>query len=313
MKPRAFVTGIAGMDGFHLAPQLAKLGYEVFGLVRRNSQSYLGNFDGIGDLPDELHFIEGDVLDLKGLQEILASVQPQLVFNLAAQSHVGTSYHLVDYTLQVTGIGAINVIRACEGVPGVRIYQASSSEMFGATDKSPQNEETTLAPISPYAIAKTMAHHYAEMMRKRGMFVSCGILFNHESEYRGANFLTQKVARAAAFHDHIKLGNLDAIRDWGYAPEYTKGMISILLHDIPDTFVLATGQGHTVEEFVRLAYDWVGLNYREYCECGSADLVRPIEAGPLVGDYSKANRILKWKPKTTFPELIGKMVDFHRY
>lgn len=313
-KPKAFITGITGMDGYHLTWQLINSGYEVYGLVRRNSQSRLGNFDGIPEeiLRTQIHFIEGDILDLKSLQDIMEMVKPDLVFNLAAQSHVGTSYHLVDHTLQVTGIGAINVIRACEQLPKVKIYQASSSEMFGQTLDSPQNEATTLAPISPYAIAKTMAHHYAEMMRKRGMFISCGILFNHESEFRGANFLTQKVALAVANKEKLSLGNLDAVRDWGYAPEYTYGMILMLEHDTPNTYVLATGEGHTVKEFVQRAYKYVGLDFEEYCTYNNSDLVRPLEAGPLIGDYSKANTILHWKPKITFYELIERMVRYHQ-
>jgi GDPmannose 4,6-dehydratase len=311
MKRNVFITGITGQDGSYLAEQHLLRGDNVHGLVRRNSTNNLGNIEHI---KDRLELFEGDLTDLSGLRETLKLIQPDYVYNLAAQSHVGTSYDLPDYTMQVTGMGAMNLFQAVWDIcPEAHVYQASSSEMFGLTSGGTfgQNEMTKFDPISPYAVAKMAAHQMAHIWRKRGLWVSCGILFNHESERRGDKFLTSKVAKAAAHKRPVVLGNLKAMRDWGYAPEYTEGMTMILEHPVPDDFVLATGKTVSVEDFVEKCYEAMGLNWLQYVTI-SDEFKRPVETAPLKGDATKAHNVLGWHHKTDVDGLATRMVDYFR-
>lgn len=306
MKKVALISGITGQDGSYLAEQCLKDGMEVHGLVRRASSSNTSRIDHI--LP-QITLHEGDILDLGNLVNLMHAVRPDWIFNLAAQSHVGTSYSMPAYTIQVTGMGAINMMEAMkQACPHARFYQASSSEMFGHTDGNAQNESTVLKPISPYAAAKTMAHHMANIYRQQGYFVACGILFNHESPRRGDNFLTQKVVKAVARGEKLSLGNLDAWRDWGYAPEYTYSMVKIMCHDVPMDFVIGTGEAHKVSEFVELAYKLAGMEWKDYVTIDPT-LYRPIEAGPLFADYSRARNLLNWRPQVYFERLVQIMLD----
>ena len=308
---KVFITGITGQDGSYLAEQHVARGDEVHGLVRRNSTNNLGNIE---NLKDALHLYEGDVTDISRLRDVLGSIMPDYVYNLAAQSHVGTSYDLPEYTMQVTGLGAMNVFQAVWDIcPDARVYQASSSEMFGLTPPGTfgQNEMMRFDPISPYAVAKLTAHHMAHIWKKRGLFVSCGILFNHESERRGDKFLTSKVAKAAAKKEHVVLGNLLAFRDWGYAPEYTQGMTMMLEHSTPQDFVLATGKSVKVEEFVQKCYEYVGLNWLQYVSRDD-NFLRPIETAPLKGDATKAHNLLGWHHTTDIDGLVQKMITFYQ-
>lgn len=309
---KAIVTGASGMDGSYLVEDLLSFGYEVWGIVRRNSTNNLGNLQEwvLGNRNFKL--TEGDITDFSFLSDLFSAVQPDQIYNMAAQSHVGTSFELPNYTLDVTGLGAINVMQSMKTeCPNAKLLQASSSEMFGNAKESefPLNENAPLRPISPYAVAKTAAHHMAGIMRKRGLWVSTSICFNHESLRRGEKFLTAKVAKAAAKKEKVRLGNLDAIRDWGYAPEYVKGMQMILDHSEPDDFVLATGEGHSVREFVELAYDLMGLNPEEYVEFNVPEFVRPVELNKLIGNPMKAKRLIKWIPEIGFERLVEIMLD----
>jgi GDPmannose 4,6-dehydratase len=309
---KAIVTGASGMDGSYLVEDLLSFGYEVWGIVRRNSTNNLGNLQEwvLGNRNFKL--TEGDITDFSFLSDLFSAVQPDQIYNMAAQSHVGTSFELPNYTLDVTGLGAINVMQAMKTeCPNAKLLQASSSEMFGNAKESefPLNENTPLRPISPYAVAKTAAHHMAGIMRKRGLWVSTSICFNHESLRRGEKFLTAKATKAAAKKEKVRLGNLDAIRDWGYAPEYVKGMQMILDHSEPDDFVLATGEGHSVREFVELAYDLMGLNPEEYVEFNVPEFVRPVELNKLIGNPMKAKRLIKWIPEIEFESLVEIMLD----
>lgn len=304
---KALISGITGQDGSYLAEQLLFCGWEVHGIVRRTSNSNLGRIGS--DFLDKVHLHDGDITDLGNLTNLFAEIQPEWIFNLAAQSHVGSSFKMPEYTMQVTGIGAMNMMEAMkQACPEAKLYQASSSEMFGSSLDEFQNERTPLRPISPYAIAKTAAHQMAHIYRSEGLFVSCGILFNHESPRRGDNFLTKKVIKAIARKEKIQLGNLNAIRDWGYAPEYTEAMMRILNHKTADDFVIGTGMGYSVQEFVQTAYEMAGLNWLHYVTIESS-LYRLIEAGPLVADYSKAKNCLGWTPQTNFRQLIRIMLD----
>lgn len=310
MTNRVLITGITGQDGSYLAEFMLNDGWEVHGLVRRSSTPNTERLEGL------LHQIvlhPGDMTDLASLINILKEVQPQQIYNLAAQSHVGYSFDAPLSTLDITGVGAVRLMEAAfQVVPNVRFYQASSSEMYGVPRQVPQNEDTPFNPISPYAVAKVMAHHYAKMYREKGLFISCGILNNHESERRGSTFLTSKVAKAAAQRQHVTLGNLNAVRDWGYAPEYVAAMRLILDQRLPEDFVLGTGVGHRVRDFVAQAYAQVGLDWQEYVHFNEA-LVRPIEAGPLVADPCKALKVLWWKPQHTFVDLVARMVEHFRF
>ena len=302
MNKRALIFGITGQDGYYLSRQLLAKGYEVWGLVRRQP---------VEILPCSYHI--GDITSYVSVMEILQDSNPDEVYNLAAQTHVGQSYDDPDLTLRITGLGAANIFRAIweyqqKTGKDIRVYQAGSSEEFGITTAPMQNELTPLNPVSPYACAKVLAHNMAHMYRQMGMKVWCGLLFNHESPKRPTRFVTTKIARAAALHQTLKLGNLDAVRDWGYAPEYTEGMWQMLQSDIPDDYVLATGESHSVREFLEVAYMSQGLLWEAYVSLNT-NLKRPLDAGPLCGDASKAYCKLGWIPKTKFDQLVKILVN----
>lgn len=327
MGKKALITGITGQDGPYLAELLLEKDYEVFGMVRRSSAPNYWRFKRI---IGQIHLVDGDLLDPISLVELLRKVKPDEIYNLAAQSHVGRSFEQPGVTLAITGKGAVDLILAARDVaPEARFYQASSSEMFGdVRGKVPQNEETPFNPANPYAVAKLYAHHMARIYRREGMFITSGILFNHESPKRGEHFVTSKVAYGAACckigvnnsdrldekgkpmvrNGKLVLGNLEAVRDWGFAGDYVEAMWLMVQREKPDEFVIATGVGHTIKDLCEVAFSHVGLNWSEYVET-TETLVRPYETGPLIGDASKAKKILGWRPKTSFEELITMMVD----
>lgn len=310
-KRRALITGITGQDGSYLAEFLLDQEYEVVGMVRRSSTV---NFERIYHIQDQLEIVSGDLLDQASLIDILERYRPHEVYNLAAQSYVQTSWSQPVFTGEVTALGVTRLLDAVRLVdPDIRFYQASSSEMFGKVREIPQNERTPFYPRSPYGVAKVYGHWITVNYRESyDLFAVSGICFNHESPRRGHEFVTRKIARAAARIKHgiekeLHLGNMDAKRDWGYTPDYVKGMWQMLQQESPEDYVLATGKTHTVEQFVTLAFDSVGLDYRNYV-IQEPRLMRPADVDLLVGDPSKANIKLGWQAKTTFGELVALMV-----
>jgi GDPmannose 4,6-dehydratase len=308
---KALITGVTGQDGSYLAEFLLAKGYEVTGLRRRTSQL---STERIRHL-EGLRLEDGDLLDQASLIRVLEKVEPDEVYNLAAQSFVGTSWRQPILTGNVTGLGAVRLLEAIRTVnPAIRFYQASSSEMFGKVQAVPQTEETPFYPRSPYGVAKLYAHWITVNYRESyGMFTCSGILFNHESPRRGLEFVTRKIAHGVAQiklgqAGELRLGNLDARRDWGFAGDYVQAMWLMLQQPQPDDYIVATGEAHTVREFVELAFDHVGLNWQEYVVV-DPDLFRPAEVDLLVGDAGKARRVLGWAPAVSFPELVRMMVD----
>ena len=312
----AVITGISGQDGSYLAELLLGKGYEVHGMVRRSSQYFIGrdagtDFADFIPKHDQLFLHYGDLSDYTSIDRIIRAAKPNEIYNIAAMSDVRVSFDIPEYTGDVTGIGALRVIDSVRnnGLSDTRIYQASSSELYGKVLETPQSETTPFYPRSPYAVAKSYAFWMSKNYRESyGMFVSNGILFNHESPRRGPNFVTSKICRAAAAilngkQEKLFLGNLDAKRDWGYAPEYVEGMWRILQHDKADDFVLATGETHTVREFLDEAFSHVGLDWNKYVQI-EKHLLRPAEVDILCGDASKAERDLGWKTQTTFKDLV---------
>ena len=315
---RALITGITGQDGSYLAEFLLGRGYEVHGIKRRSSSFNTSRLDSIyTDWHEEsarlfLHF--ADLSDASSIWQVLYDVQPDEVYNLAAQSHVRVSFDMPEYTCEITANGALRVL---EGIRRIglkcRFFQAGSSEMFGS-EAAPQNEETRFHPRSPYACAKVFAHHATVNYRESyGVFACNGILFNHESPRRGETFVTRKIARAAAeiklgLRSKVQLGNLDAHRDWGYAPEYVEAMWLMLQGDTPDDYVVGTGVTTSVRDFLHLAFDHVGLDWHDYVEIDPR-YFRPAEADVLQADPSKARRVLGWKHKVTVWQLAPLMVD----
>lgn len=315
---RALVTGITGQDGSYLTELLLEKGYEVHGLVRRSSTFNTDRIDHIYVDPHtpgarlKLHF--ADLSDASRLVTLIASIQPHEVYNLAAQSHVRVSFDEPEYTADTTGLGTIRLLEAIRAAGSdARFYQASSSEMFGATPP-PQNEETPFYPRSPYGVAKVYSYWITKNYREAyGMFASNGILFNHESPRRGDTFVTRKITRAVAriatgVQSELYMGNLDAVRDWGYAPEYVEAMWRMLQHDEPDDFVVATGTSYTVRDFLELSFGHVDLDYRDYVRFDERYL-RPTEVDALIGDPSKAQDRLGWTPKVLTPRLAQIMVE----
>ena len=315
---RALISGITGMDGSHLTDLLLSKGYEVHGIVRRSSSFNTGRIDHAYQDPHErerrlfLHF--GDLADGGSIERILGDVKPDEVYNLGAQSHVRVSFDLPEYTMDVTGLGALRLFEAARrACPNARIYQASSSEMFGNA-YMPQFERTPFAPCSPYAVAKVMAHHAAQTYRQSyGMHIVCGILFNHEGPRRAETFVTRKIARAVARivrgeQDVLYLGNLAAKRDWGYAPEYMDAAWRMLQLDKPRDLVIATGETHTVGEFLEAAFRRAGLDPAGHVMIDPV-YFRPTEVNHLCGDASEARRVLGWEPKVKFKDLVDIMVD----
>lgn len=318
MTKRALITGITGQDGSYLAELLLGKGYEVHGLIRRASTFNTARIDHLyvdrhsADARMFLHY--GDLSDGARLVTLLAKLAPDEVYNLAAQSHVRVSFEEPEHTADTTGTGTIRMLEAVR-LSGIstRFYQASTSEMFGASPP-PQNEQTPFYPRSPYAAAKVYSHHITKNYREAyGIFAANGILFNHESPRRGETFVTRKITRAVAAikagrEDSLYLGNLDAIRDWGYAPEYVEGMWRILQADEPDDYVFATGIGISVREFVTIAFDHAGLDWEKYVKFDD-NYLRPTEVDALRGDASKAHIQLGWKPTVDGRELARLMVD----
>ncbi len=319
MPKRALITGITGQDGSYLAELLLSKGYEVHGLRRRSSSFNTSRIDHLisdfrHDKGARLFLQYADLTDSTSLIKILYNLQPDEIYNLGAQSHVHVSFEIPEYTCDVTGLGTIRILEAVRetGIK-TRIYQASSSEMFGSTPP-PQSEKSPFHPRSPYACAKVFAYHAAVNYRESyGMYVSNGILFNHESPRRGENFVTRKVTRAIArikrgLQDKLYLGNLEARRDWGYAPEYVEAMWQMLQQDKPDDYVIATRESRSVEEFVTAAFDHAEMDWREYVEIDPV-YYRPAEVDLLVGNASKAKELLGWEAKTRISELVKILVD----
>ena len=319
MPKRALITGITGQDGSYLAELLLGKGYEVHGVIRRSSSFNTERIDPIyKDRHDKgarlfLHY--GDLSDPSSLIKILGETQPEEIYNLAAQSHVRVSFDIPEFTGDVTAIGAVRLLDAMRQVaPKARFYQASSSEMYGLVQAVPQSETTPFYPRSPYAAAKVYAHWITVNYRESyGLHASSGILFNHESPRRGETFVTRKITRAVArikagLQDKVYLGNLEAKRDWGYAPEYVEAMWRMLQQDQPDDYVVATGETHTVQEFLEVAFARAGLDSRKHVAFDKRYL-RPAEVDLLIGDSSKAKKKLGWEPKVKFKQLAEIMVD----
>ena len=315
---KALITGISGQDGSYLAELLIAKGYEVHGIIRRSSSFNTGRIDHLYRDPHEdgvrLFNHYADLADPVALARLLYEIQPDEVYHLGAQSHVRVSFDIPVYTFDITALGAVRLLEAMrESGVNARFYQASSSEMFGAAPP-PQSEATSFHPRSPYGVAKVAAFWAAVNYREAyGMYVANGILFNHESPRRGETFVTRKITRAVArikagLQDKLYLGNLDAKRDWGYAPDYVEAMWRMLQAPEADDYVIATGEQHTVREFCELAFAHVGLDWREYVEIDPR-YFRPAEVDSLLGDASKARRELNWEPTVGFGELVRIMVD----
>ena len=309
---RALVTGVTGQDGSYLAEFLLERGYEVCGLVRRSSTT---NFERIEHIQDRIRLIPGDLLDQNSLLEAIRSVEPHEVYNLAAQSFVPTSWNQPVLTGEFTALGVSRLLEAVRMVkPDARFYQASSSEMFGKADEVPQNENTRFHPRSPYGVAKVYGHWITVNARESyGLFTCSGILFNHESPRRGFEFVTRKVTDAAAriklgLARELRVGNLDAKRDWGFAGDYVEAMWRMLQQDEPQDFVIATGVTHSVRELVELAFSLVDLRWEDYVAI-DPKLVRPAEVDLLRGDWTKARERLGWRPRVNFEELVRMMVE----
>ncbi len=310
-KTRAFITGITGQDGSYLAEFLLEKGYEVHGLVRRLS---VENHGRLSRVRDRVTLHSGDLLDQRSLAAAMRKCEPDEIYNLAAMSFVATSWEQPMLTAEFTGVGVVNALEAMrEACPGARFYQASSSEMFGKVRATPQSEETPFHPRSPYGVAKAFGHHTTVNYRESyDLFACAGILFNHESPRRGLEFVTRKISHGAAAikagrAGELVLGNLDARRDWGYAPDYVEAMWMMLQTDEPRDFVIGTGVDHSVADVVAIAFDEVGLDPDEYVSQSPA-LLRPAEVDTLVADASKARRELGWAPATDFEELVRLMV-----
>jgi GDPmannose 4,6-dehydratase len=311
-KRRALITGITGQDGSYLADLLLDKGYEVHGMVRRASTE---KFDRIEHLRDRLTLHQGDLLDQSSLVDTLRAARPHEVYNLAAMSFVAVSWIQPTLTAEFTGVGVTRLLEAMREVcPEARFYQASSSEMFGKVRETPQNELTPFYPRSPYGVAKVYGHHITVNYRDSyGLYAASGILYNHESPRRGLEFVTRKITwHAAAIKlghvDALALGNLDAERDWGYAPDYVEAMWLMLQQDEPDDYVVATGVSHSVRSCLEIAFDQAGLELDAHVSIDDS-LKRPAEVDHLLGDASKAKRVLGWEPQTSFEEMIRLMGD----
>ena len=312
---KALITGITGQSGSYLAELLLEKGYEVHGIIRRSSSF---NTQRIDHVFDQLNLHYGDLSDAGALSKVVQSVQPDEVYNLGAQSHVRTSFDIPDYTSDVDALGTLRLLEAIKTLaPEARFYQASSSELFGKVVETPQRETTPFYPRSPYGIAKQFAYWTTVNYREAyGMFACNGILFNHESPRRGETFVTRKIVKAAVriaagLQDKLYLGNLDAKRDWGFAKEFVEAMWLMLQQDKPDDFVIATGETHSVREFLDEAFGYLGLDWHKYVEMDER-YFRPAEVDLLLGDASKAKRVLGWESKIKFRELVRLMVDAER-
>lgn len=326
-KKTALITGITGQDGSYLAELLLSKGYRVIGLWRKGTMIHPQN---CGHLIGSIEFVYGDLIDSASLIKAIMQYQPDEIYNLGAQSYPGESWRLPIHTAEITGLGAHRMFEAVRQFkPDTRIYQASSSEMYGHPQQSPQDESTPFTPVNPYAASKLYAHNIARIFRQSfGTFVSCGILFNHESPRRGHHFITQKAAYGAAcaklgirnspamneeaepivHNGKLAVGNLDTGRDWGFAGDYVQAMWLMLQQPDPDDFVIATGRVWTIRELCRIAYEYVGLSWEDHITVDQR-LVRPTETSPLIGNSTKAKNVLGWQPQTSFPQMIQMMVD----
>jgi len=311
-QPTALITGVTGQDGSYLAEFLLEKGYHVIGMVRRSSTV---NFTRIEHIQDDITLVSGDLLDQGSLMALLREYRPTEVYNLAAQSFVPTSWQQPVFTGEVTALGVTRMLEAIRAVdPGIRFYQASSSEMFGKVQEVPQTEHTPFYPRSPYGVAKVYGHWITVNYRESfNIFACSGILFNHESSRRGLEFVTRKVTHAVArialgLTDHVSLGNLDARRDWGYAGDYVRAMWLMLQQDTPDDYVVGTGETHAVQELCEVAFAHVGLDYRDYVR-QDPRFMRPAEVDLLISNPAKARARLGWQPEVSFQQLIEMMVD----
>ena len=320
---KAFITGVTGQDGYYLSKFLISKGYEVHGAVRRASNINTQRIDELISEHDEakheetgkfnLHY--SDLLDSSSLSNLINVIEPDEIYNLAAQSHVAVSFKNPLYTTQTSAVGPITLLEVIKNSEkNIKYYQASSSEMFGGVDKKSLNEESKFIPKSPYAAGKVFAHEITKIYRESyGLFAVNGILFNHESPKRGETFVTRKITKAVGriyykIQSKLTLGNLDASRDWGFAGDYVEGMHQMMQHDTPEDWVLATGETHTVKDFLELAFKEVGLNWNDYVQT-SPKYERPNEVAHLLGDPTKAEKELGWKPKTSFNSLVKMMVE----
>lgn len=308
---RALITGVTGQDGSYLAEQLTRDGWEVYGLIRgqRNPKRAW-----IQSLVPTLRLIDGDLLDQSSLQRALVTAEPDVVFNLGALTFVGMSWDQPTLMTEVTGLGALRMLEAIRAInPAIRFVQASSSEQFGAVRESPQRETTPFWPRSPYGVAKLFAHHVTVNYRESyGIHASAAIMFNHESPRRGEEFVTRKITSAAVRiargeQDELRLGNIEARRDWGWAPDYMKALPLIAARDTPDDFVLATGEMHSVRELCEVAFADLGLDYRRYVVIDDA-FKRPADVNELLGDPEKARLLLGWQPEMKFRDIVGALV-----
>lgn len=315
---KALITGITGQDGYYLAKLLIEKGYEVHGTIRRSStintdriDPLISEFEEVGKL--NLHY--SDLLDSASLNSLINQIQPNEIYNLAAQSHVAVSFKNPIYTTQTGTLGSVALLEAVRHSNNeIKFYQASSSEMYGGINKEMLNETSPLIPKSPYAASKVFAHNMTKLYRESyDLFCVNGILFNHESPHRGQTFVTRKITRAVGrivnnLQSKLTLGNLDASRDWGFAGDYVEGMWLMLQHDTPDDWVLATGETHTVKEFLQKAFEYVDLDWENYVQT-SEKYFRPNEVEHLLGDSTKARNELNWSPKTSFDDLVKLMID----
>jgi GDPmannose 4,6-dehydratase len=319
MTKRALITGITGQDGSFLTELLLANDYEVYGIIRRSSTFNTDRIDHLYQDPHEsgtkLRLIYADLNDSSSLNMVLRQVQPDEIYNLGAQSHVRVSFDVPEYTAEVTGLGTVRILEAIRDA-GLKpkFYQASSSELYGKVVESPQNEKTPFYPRSPYGCAKAYAYYITVNYRESyGLFACNGILFNHESERRGETFVSRKITRAATrikfgLQDKLYLGNLDARRDWGHARDYVEAMWLMLQADRPDDYVIATGETHSIREFLDLAFGALDMDWKQFVEIDPR-YFRPAEVDLLQGDASKARKVLGWEPKVSFPELVSMMVN----
>ena len=328
---KALITGITGQDGAYLAKLLLNKGYEVYGTFRRTSELHLERLKFLG-VDDKVQFVPLELLEFTNIYRAIEQIRPDEIYNLGAQSFVGLSFEVPVFTADVTALGPLRLLEAARAVNDkIKFYQASSSEMFGKAQSSPQNESTPFYPRSPYAASKLFAHWMAVNYRESyGMFVCSGILFNHESPLRGLEFVTRKITNSVArikfgLQKELRIGNLESSRDWGYAREYVEAMHLMLQQPAPNDYVVATGETHTVRQFVESAFKKVGINVawsgQEVSEVGKDETTgktvvrvdpqffRPAEVDYLIGDYAKAQRDLGWRPKTNFQDLVGLMVE----
>ena len=314
---KAFITGIGGQDGSYLAEYLLELGYEVHGIVRRNSSPENQDLR-LFNIEKKIHTYYGDLLDQGGLERLLDKIQPDEIYNMAAQSHVRISFDIPQFTVQTNAIGVLNMLEAYRrSYPQAKFYQASSSEMFGLSveDDNFQRETTIMNPVSPYGCSKVFGYNIVRNYRRAyGLHATNGILFNHESPRRGSNFVTNKVAKAAAriklgLQDKLELGNMDSYRDWGHSYDYVRAMYLMVQHDEPGDWVVSTMETHSVREMCELVFNHLGLNYKDYV-IQNPQFLRPEELPYLKGDSTKIRNMLGWRPTYTFKKMMEEMVDY---